>query len=665
MTEYSKIKERAREVSALRSLVGREISPLPPVVDPARRRACSKDLRLFLLTYFPAKFKKPFGRPHLELIKNIERVVLNGGKQAVALPRGTGKTTICKGSCVWALVYGWRRFVVPVAANTKEARKLLKSISSAFVSPKLAEDFPEVCFPLQRLRGSALLARGQLFYGEPVNVVISADSLRLPTIPGSKASGATIAAYGIRAAIRGLSAENPDGSTDRPDLLFLDDLQTDGVAVNPARVAALEETVAGTLEGLAENGAELAQIQTCTVRAPDDYSDRTLNRELYPRWNGLRFASLERLPARLDLWREYRARWFEDETAATEFYRANLDAMREGAVVSWPEAYTGEKLVDSLEYYMTKWCENERAFFAEQQNAPLEGASGSVKVPAKEISKKLNGLPRGVLPNAAAKVVAAVDVHADVLFFSVLAFTDAFTGYVVDYGTWPEQKRRYFSKNDGGLETLRRKYPDSTADGRVQRGLEDLFSDLLGRRFQLETDSGVGRTARGVDRILVDEGWKPETVENAIRATDPRTIIPSRGVAVLAKRSPMRSWPKKPGRVFGWHLLEERTAASAFRSFLIDVNYWKSKVHESLGLMPGERGSLSLYGSERESHRLFSEHLAAETARLVEFATNKVVEWSPNVNRPDNHYFDSVVYCFAAASSLGLFTADDPRRKKE
>ena len=88
-------------------------------------------------------------------------------------------------------------------------------------------------------------------------------------------------------------------------------------------------------------------------------------------------------------------------------------------------------------------------------------------------------------------------------------------------------------------------------------------------------------------------------------------------------------------------------------------------MHESLGLMPGERGSLSLYGSERESHRLFSEHLAAETARLVEFATNKVVEWSPNVNRPDNHYFDSVVYCFAAASSLGLFTADDPRRKKE
>lgn len=664
MSSYAEVKEKAREASALRSLIGREIAPLPPVKDPARRRACSKDLRLFLLTYFPKKYKKPFGRPHLELIRNIERVVLEGGKQAVALPRGSGKTTICIGSCVWALVYGWRRFVVPVAANTKEARKILRAIAASFTSsPTLAEDFPEVCFPLQRLRGSALLARGQLFYGQPVNVVITADSLKLPTIPGSKASGATIASYGIRAAIRGLSAENPDGSTDRPDLLFLDDLQTDGVAINPARVAALEETVAGTLEGLAENGAELAQIQTCTVRAPDDYSDRTLNRELYPRWNGLRIASLEKLPTRLDLWREYRSIWFVDEERATAFYREHLDEMREGAIVSWPEAYTGTRLVDSLEYYMVRWCENERAFWAEQQNAPLEAASGSVKVPAKEIAKRLNGRLRGEVPPETAKITAAVDVHGDLLYYSVCAWKTDFSGAVLDYGTWPEQKRRYFTKADGGLETLKRVYPEETADGRVQRGLEDLFTELLEREFPA-AEAPAGAPEKRIDRILVDAGWKPEVVENAIRRTDPRAVIPSRGVAVLASRSPMRSWPKKAGRVFGWHLIEERSAASSLRSFLIDVNYWKTKAHEALGLYPGESGSFSLYGSERNEHRLFSEHLAAETARLVEFATNKVVEWALNINRPDNHYFDTVVYNFAAASSLGLYTADDPRRKQ-
>lgn len=664
MTDYEKIKARAREVSALRSLVGREISPLPPVGDPARRRACSVDLKLFLKTYFPRKFKKPFGTIHERLIREIERVVREGGKQAVAMPRGSGKTTIAAASVVWAIANGWRRFVVVVAANTKEARKLLKAITAHFTtSAAFASDYPEICYPLARLRGSALLARGQLFYGEPTNVVITADSLKLPTIRGSKASGATLAAYGVRAAIRGLTAENPDGSTDRPDLLFLDDLQTDSVALNPRRVAALEETVAGTLEGLVENGAELAQIQTCTVRAPDDYSDRTLNREIYPRWNGLRFSSLEQMPERLDLWREYRAIWFDDENAATRFYLANLDDMRAGAIVSWPEAYSGGKLVDSLEYYMRRWCDNERAFWAEQQNRPLESATGSVKQSAREIAKRTNGFAAGVVPNDSVYLTAAVDVHGDLLFYSVVAWNGSFSGRVIEYGTFPEQKRRYFAKNDGGLETLKRTFPGTTADGRVQMGLDFLFRDLTTRTFPTVDDVELGRQTRRIDRVLVDEGWKPELVESAIRAVDPRAIIPTRGVAVLAKQSQMRNWPKKPGRVFGWHMLDEKTQASTLRAFLVDVNYYKTKVHEAFGLMPGERGALSLYGDDKNVHRLFAEHCAAEVAKLVEYATNRVVEWSPNINRPDNHYFDTLVYNFAAASSLGLLTDDDPRRK--
>ncbi len=663
---YEEVKARAREVSALRSLVGREISPLPAVVDAKRRRECTRDLRKFLLTYFPKKFKKPFGKNHLRLIAEIERVVIQGGKQAVAMPRGSGKTTICAASVVWALVYGWRRFVVVVAANTKEARKLLKAISSHFTqSPTLGADFPEVCYPLAKLRGSALLARGQLFYGEPTDVLITADSLRLPTIRGSKASGATIAAYGVRAAIRGLTTENPDGSTDRPDLLFLDDLQTDGVAVNPARVAALETTVSGTLEGLVENGGELAQLQTCTVRAPDDYSDRTLNRELYPRWNGLRFSSLERMPERLDLWREYRSIWFDDEKRASEFYRAHLDDMRRGAVVSWPEAYTGEKYVDTLEYYMVKWCDNERAFFAEQQNTPLESATGSVKLSAKEILTKLNGYERGVLPRDTVKLTAAVDVHADILYFAVVAWSSAYTGRIVDYGTFPEQARRYFVKKDGGLDTLARAFPSLTSDGRVARGLGILFEELADREYIVEGEEDRPESARRSDRILVDTGWKPEVVENTIRITDPRLVLPTKGVSIRAARSPMRAWAKRPGRLFGWHVIDEKTERSALRTLLVDVNYWKTKVHEALALTPGEAGSLSLYGSDRDAHRMLAEHLAAEVARLVEYASNRVVEWSANINRPDNHFFDCVTYNYACASTLGLYTSDDPRRLKE
>lgn len=659
--QYQKVKERAREDSALRSLAGRDVSPLPVVADYRRKSRCESSLLDFLLEYFPNKFKKPFGKNHYALIKELERVIVFGGKQAVAMPRGTGKTTISLCAGVWAIVSGKRKFLVFVAANTKEARKLLKAASSILTnSPKLADDFPEVCYPLTKLRGSALLARGQLFYGKPTNVQISADYLRLPTIPGSASSGSTLAAYGVNAAIRGLSAEGSDGSTIRPDFLFLDDLQTDSVAVNPNRVARLEETVASTLEGLVENGAELAMVQTCTVKAPDDYSDRTLNRELYPRWNGLRFQSLEKMPENMALWREYRALWFDSEKKATAFYRKNKKAMSKGAIVSWKDAYSGKKLVDSLEYYMTKWCENERAFWSEQQNQPLEGSYGAVKLSAKEIATKINGYARGVVPDDCEKITAAVDVHGDVLYYSVVAWSAGFTGRVVDYGTFPEQKRVYFQKNDGGLETLKRAFPGATAEGRVQQGLSTLFSALLQTHFRREQDENqekdgtFNENVMEINRILVDVGWKPETVENAIRASDPKRVVPVKGAAILAKSAPMRAWKKERGRVFGWHMIDERPRNSAFRTILADVNYWKTLVHESFALAPGERGSLSLYGTSRAAHRMFSEHVAAETAKLVEYASNKVVEWSPNVNRPDNHFFDTLVYNCVCASSLGL-----------
>ena len=658
-TQYERVKERARRVSALNSLAGRDIAPLPPVVDYRRRVEASDSLKAFCLTYFPNKFKKPFGKHHLALIEALENVVNFGGKQAVAMPRGSGKTTIATAAAVWALVTGRRRFVVIVAANTKEARKLLKSIVTVVgETPALLEDFPEICEPVRRLKGSALLARGQLFYGVPTNVQISADQFRFPTVPGSPASGSVVAAYGVKAALRGLTAEGADGSTVRPDLLFLDDLQTDQIANNPRRVADLEEIVASAVEGLVENGVDVAAFQTCTVKRPDDYADRVLNREISPRWNGLRFASLESFPTRIDLWREYRAKWFSSESEATAFYRKNRKAMQEGAVVTWPEAYVNDgksaRRLDALEFYMAKWCENERAFWSEQQNQPMEAGTGSVRLTAKDIKRKINGYARGAVPESAVKLTAAVDVHADILYYAVAAWDEDFTGRVIDYGTFPKQKRAYFSKNDGGLETLKREFPGATAEGRLYSGLTALLGELVSTLYEVD---GGAAPARHVDRILVDSGWKQETVENAIRSVDPRACIPCKGVAVGAKKTPMKDWPKRRGRFFGWHMIDEKTANATLRSFLVDVNYWKTVVHESFALAPGEPGSLSLWGTSQNEHRMFAEHMAAESAKLVESASNKVVEWSPNVNRPDNHFFDCVVYCYAAASSLGIFSS--------
>lgn len=579
---------------------------------------------------------------------------MHDGRQAVALPRGTGKSTIVAGAAVWALIYGHRRFLVIIAANLKEARKMLLSIRKNLESNgALLEDFPEVVYPLSKLRGSALLARGQVAYGEPTDVTVSADALRLPAIAGSQASGASVVAVGIKSAIRGQSSEMPDGSTQRPDFLILDDVQKDEDARNPIRVEALEHKIASTVKGLAESGREIPMVFTCTVIESGDLADRFLNSEIYPWWHGIRGQMIETWPERMDLWREYRSRRFVDEKDADQFYRDNLDEMRRGGTVSWTEDYDKSHCLDALQSAMNQWVEDERAFMSEAQNSPLRPVGSAVCVSAETIMGRVNGLDQRVVPHDCYKITGFVDCHDNLLYYAVVAWTKRFDGFVIDYGTFPEQNRRYFAKNDGGLETLRGNFGGS-ADSSLKMGLETLLTELAQTEY-LDED-GNGR--HGIDRILVDAKYKPEVVESALRMVRNKTIVPARGTAILARHKQMAQWAKKPGRAFGWHVIDEKIDKRAYRSLLVDTNYWKSKLHEKFSLAVGERGNVSFWGTDKRYHRLIAEHCNAETVLLVSAGENEVNEWREKPARPDNHYFDCLVGATVAASTLGIKTED-------
>ena len=43
------------------------------------------------------------------------------------------------------------------------------------------------------------------------------------------------------------------------------------------------------------------------------------------------------------------------------------------------------------------------------------------------------------MPLAATRVTAFIDVHDKLLFYCVCAWEEDFTGYVIDYGTFPDQ----------------------------------------------------------------------------------------------------------------------------------------------------------------------------------------------------------------------------------
>ena len=57
-----------------------------------------------------------------------------------------------------------------------------------------------------------------------------------------------------------------------------------------------------------------------------------------------------------------------------------------------------------------------------------------------------------------------IDVQKSLLFYVVCAWDDDFTGYVIDYGTWPDQRRRYFALSDAN-PTLQQKFPHAGLEG--------------------------------------------------------------------------------------------------------------------------------------------------------------------------------------------------------
>ena len=646
---YQAFKAKRAEIQRAKSLLGREIGPLPAIRDPRRRARGRVDLAYFLRTYFPLKFTTPFGKYHLELIHALEHCLIHDGKQAVAMPRGTGKTTIVKYAAVWALIYGHRRFLMVFSATQPEARKILSSIRGALAvkGTTLAEDFPEVCVPFASLGNSAILARGQLLNGELTEIMTGADELNFPKVPGSKSSGATVRAVGVSGSFRGASTDSPFSLGDRPDFIILDDLQKEELARNPERVADLEEKINSAIEGLAESGYELSMVMACTVLQPGDLADRYLNTEIYPQWHGIRGRMLDELPADMDRWREFRSMRREDPGKAHRFYWVNRGAMRKGAEVSWPEKFDPKHYYDALEMAMTRWADNERGFWSECQNQPMQPAGAAVQVPAKEIMQRINGLDRRELPETAALITAFVDVHDDLLYWAVCAWDKDGSGFCLDYGTYPEQRRHYFSKRDGGLYTMRDRFR-TTANLSLKSGLAELFGAMV--RWQY-TD-GIA-DPKAIDLIWVDARYKHETVEAAITSAHVADrVMPALGANIGATNKPMLEWKDEPGRQKFPHLVKEKRKGWRYKSVQTDVNWFKSLLHEKFALEPGVPGSFTFWGADPTFHRMIAEHCSAETVQLISSGQYEVNQWREKPLRPDNHFFDCLVGNLAASSVL-------------
>ena len=656
---YERLKDRARARNIALALAGRDIGELPEVVTPERKARSASDFRFFCDSYFPLTFHLPWSRDHLKVIAKIEQAVLRGGLFAMAMPRGSGKTTICECACIWAVLNGHREFVCLIGSDEGHAMDMLESIKMELDGNELLlEDYPEVVYPIQALDGIANRCNGQLYKGERTHIGWTAREIVLPTMPGSIASGAIIKVAGITGRIRGMKYKRADGHTVRPTLVVLDDPQTDESARSLSQCATREGILAGAILGLAGPGKKISGIMPCTVIRPGDMADNILSRDKHPEWNGERTKMVYSFPADEKSWQRYgelRAeslRLHGDLHLATEFYAAQRESMDAGADVAWPERFNHDEL-SAVQHAMNLKLQDEAAFFAEYQNEPLPAeTAGDEELSADQIATKVNRLQRRVVAIGAGRLTMFIDVQATLLFFVVAAWEDDFTGYIVDYGTYPDQRRPYFTLRDART-TLALATKAGGLEGAIYAGLERLTTDYLGREWRRD-DGALLR----IERCLIDANWGSSTdvvYQFCRQSAHAGIVMPSHGRFVGASSQPFSEYKRRPGDRVGlnWRIPSVH-GKRAVRHVVYDTNYWKSFVHARLAVAMGDRGCLSLFGDGAELHRLFAEHLSAEYRVKTEGRGRTVDEWKQRPERADNHWFDGLVGAAVAASMQGV-----------
>jgi hypothetical protein len=654
---------RAREVSEN----SRDISEaMYSCMNPERREECRLDLKTFLETYMAEAFYLDWSPDHLKALAKIQTSVLDKGLFALAMPRGSGKSTMCLGALMWVILYAHKRYPVLIGATSPASEKMLMGVVTFMTTNQLLlEDFPEACIPFQALGGQANRAGGQLCNGLTTKIKLGKDKIILPYIEDDNGdpyptSSLIVETGGLTSAIRGKQHITPDGEILRPDFVIIDDPQTTESANSVTQIAKREELINKDVLGLAGADNRIDGVCPCTIIAPDDLAAKLLDRKISPRWRGEIYQMMRKMPVNLDAWEAYRDLYFDalradeyDAKKVNDYYLENRETLDEGGEASWDKRKT-EHEVSAIQHAMHLYLEDEESFFSEYQNAPKEKDIGR-RLKPKEVQKKINGYKKLVIPQQCNDLTAFIDVQDDLLWYTVIAWEKDATGYVIDYGAFPDQKMNYYT-NVSAKYRLKTTYPHTTdLGGRLFAGLTDLCDRMLEER---ERDDGVLMT---VNKVLIDAGWGLSTkkIYQFCREYGRAEVLPYMGFGIKASSKPMSEYSCNSGEMNFNHARLSVPKDQKIRRIDCDVNYWKTVVAERLGLANGSKGGLTLFKERPERHKMFAEQMTSEMSILVKSPTREVDEWKhPNRSR-DNHLFDCVVGASAAADMIGIKPDND------
>lgn len=627
-----------------------------------------RDLAYFAERCFPKDFPLEWSEAHKAALRSLERSILEGGTFALAMPRGSGKSTLVRAAAIWAVLYGHRKYVPIVAAEQGLADDMLASIKLDLQGNEvLLGWFPDLLWPIKCADGSWHKARNLTFRGEQQHIEWAASECVLPHQPAQPGSGGVLCSRGIMGSLRGMSRKSLTGETRRPDFVIVDDPQTDGSAGSPSECEKRERIIKRTLLNLSGPRVKIAGVMLCTVIRQGDLADKILDMDRNPEWQGQRTKMLIALPADLQWWEgpydEARRRGFRDGVGleyATSLYRQHRKQADAGAVASWPQRYEPGEL-SAVQSAMNLRLKDPAGFAAEMQQEPIEEGETSI-LTERGVLSKIGRLDVGVAPADVQKVTAFIDVQQSLLYWAAIGWRDGFSGELLAYGSWPPQPEPYYTYESARI-TFATKYQGGP-DAQLHAALRDLIAQL--DRSWAVDDGGMVRT----DLLQVDGGWNLRVIREVIRQLERSQSCPliwGKGVGITAGRKPLNEGHKrKRGEQIGAEWRRTWTTDAPRQKFVLyDSNHWKSFVASRLTTAPGDRGCLMLHAGDHTYHRMLAEQLTSEMSIRTHGLGRDVDEWRLKPGRRDNHLWDCLVGAAVAASQLGLRLDEDLSNERQ
>jgi len=600
-------------------------------VNPERRAAALADAPLFLKTYFPTRFYNPWAVHHLAMIEAIEHAGTFGGDQAIAAPRGDGKTEICAAMIVFLICKGAIRNPVIVASTADFAKGIFKEIKLHFESNELLqEDFPEICDYVRDLDGAPSRANKQHNGGKKTRIVWTQDKVVLPTVDGSPYGGVTIVYRGLDSAIRGIRP--------RPDFVLIDDPETKESAKSDSQIADRTLAIERDIAGLSGPDKSLARVMLTTIQNRRCLSYAFTDPKIKPSWHGKRFRAMVKEPDNTEHWEHYialRQQDQQDEDKATdkagEYYLANREAMDAGAVMGNPYRIKPGS-VSALQTFYNQVADNGIGFaLSELQNDPEDDEPvDSLKLRPGTVQRRMSGLQRHELPKVDPhKVVVGIDIGKYVSYWVKGAIYGNGTGHVIDYGVMETH----------GVTTTT---DDTAIEVALLKSLELWRLDIMARNPP--------------DIVMVDSGDFTTAVYEFIRRY---------GTPFHASKGWEGGRLEMSGANTQTRLFFEECRAdfqAAERVWLYNFNswYWKHTVHQRFLTQTFNEaqiindGSLSVWSTDdTRQHLAYSHHICAEerTERFVE-GKGLVRKWEKN--NPNNHWLDATAMMLMAAGVMGI-----------